>query len=120
MTGKYSRKPQKLDKRWILKSHDGKCPGDQLQHFDLQIPDTDLESVVGAKIKYLKCFAKGRSKNIEKKGSMGIEESSVKEPTITSRQNTHFIKKCQHIHMTKLKQATEAIRQKNCRQKLFF
>ena len=28
MISKYSREPQKLDKRWILKSHDGKRPED--------------------------------------------------------------------------------------------
>lgn len=83
MISKYSREPQKLDKRWILKSHDGKRPEDQLHYFDLHIPNTDLESAVGAKIKYLKHFAKGRSKKIEKKVA---EERSVKEPAITSMQ----------------------------------
>ena len=69
-------------------------PEDQLHYFDLHIPNTDLESVVGAKIKYFKHFVKGRSKKFEKTVA---EDHPVKEPVITSMKNKHFIKKS-HSH----------------------
>lgn len=50
---------------------------------------------------------------------MGVERPPVKEPTMTSMQSKQFIKKYQHMHTTKLKQGTEAIRPKKYRPKLF-
>lgn len=65
VTSKDSRKPQKLDKRWILKLHDGKVLRIMIL-FDLHIPNTDSESVVGLKSQLFQTFCKGRSKKFEK------------------------------------------------------
>lgn len=49
---------------------------------------------------------------------MGVEGPPVKDVTMTSMQSKQFIKKYHHMHMTKLKQGTEAIRPKKMQAKI--